>query len=86
MDEFDDVTPQAKRFTKLWNRFMKSYAVTADHAIPSKCFDFIRMHAAFLVENDLRGELRSHLVHSFDSDDRLRQNNADQDSESNVVA
>ena len=67
MDEFDDVTPHEKIFTKLWNRFMKSHAVTADHAIPSKCFHFIRTHATFLVENGLRDELMLHFMGLWDS-------------------
>lgn len=67
MDEFDDVTPQEKRFTKLWNRFMKSHEVIADHAIPSKCFEFIRTHANFLIEHDLRDELMLHCMGFWDS-------------------
>ncbi len=67
MDEFDDVTPQEKRFTKFWNRFMKSHEVIADHAIPSKCFEFIRNHANFLIEHGLRDELMLHFMGLWDS-------------------
>lgn len=96
MDEFDDVTPHEKLFTKIWNRFMKSHSVIADNAIPLKCFDFIRMHADYLLERDLRDELMLHFMGLWDSGlissthlmtlmaefDKI---NADQDSEINSI-
>jgi VEFS-Box of polycomb protein len=67
MDEFEDVTPQEKRFAKMWNRFMTSHVVIADHAIPSYSFEFVRTHYKFLVEHDLRSELMLHFMGFWDS-------------------
>jgi hypothetical protein len=67
MDEFDDVTPQEKRFTKLWNRFMKSHPVVADQVIPSKCFEFIRTCTQLLIDLDLRQELMLHFMNFWDN-------------------
>lgn len=67
MDEFEDVTPQEKCFAKIWNRFMTSHVVIADHAIPSHCVEFIRTHSKVLVEHDLRSELMLHFMGFWDA-------------------
>ena len=67
MDEFEDVTPQEKRFSKMWNRFMTSHVVIADQAIPSYCFEFVRTHSKVLVEHDLRSELMLHFMGFWDA-------------------
>ena len=45
---------------------MRSHTVTADRAIPSKCFEFVRTHVEAIVSLDLRQELLLHLSGLWD--------------------
>jgi hypothetical protein len=66
IEEFDDVLPQEKHFAKLWNRFLKSHCVIADHIIPSKCLEFVKANSNDLMQHDLRQHLLLHLMGFWD--------------------
>jgi hypothetical protein len=54
-------------FLKLWNGFIKSHTLIADRSIPGRCMEFIRAHASYLNENDLRQDLTLHLFNLCDN-------------------
>jgi len=67
LDEFEDVTPHEKKFTKLWNRYMKSHSVIADRDIPMKCSEFVRLHGKQVMDLGLRQELLLHFSGFWDN-------------------
>jgi len=67
LDEFEDVTLPEKRFTKLWNKFIRKHIVTPDLKIPSKCMEFLDGCSLDLIRMDLRQELLLHLSGLWDS-------------------
>jgi len=65
MDEFNDVSPDEKRFVNLWNRFIKQHTVIADKWIPERCMMFVEQHALSDLK-DMRSDLLLHLMNFWD--------------------